>query len=137
VTQHGERVLEKYAVYLEAECRKAGDDEWRIAQYHRQQTDQVEDQTKGLRQFLEGRKPGRPRKDTTDQLYQEIATLHHQAGVPRVEIIQLIRKSNIKLKNPSEDVRRALKRYPDNKTLAQLPKREFFFLEIQQLQEKK
>jgi len=132
LTQHGERVLEKYAAFLKVECKKAGEDEWRFAPYHSQQP---EAQTKGLRRFLEDRKQGSPQKDYIDQLYQEIATLLLRDGVPRAEVIQRIKNSNHKRINPSGDVTRALDRYPDNETLEHAEKHQFSFLEIQQLEE--
>jgi len=132
ISEYGERVLRDYVAYLEEKCKEAGDGKWNIAPSH---SKQMENQTKGVLQFLEGRKQGRPRKDYIDQLYQEIATLHRRDGWPTAEITQLIRNSNIKRKYPSEDVLRALERYPDNETLEQAKKHGFSFLEIQQLEE--
>jgi len=62
-----------------------------------------------LKDFLDSRKRGRP-TDLTDAYYQEIADLKAK-GQSNREIIDWIRRTYSKRNNPSQDIKRAIKRH--------------------------
>ena len=92
--QYEKRVLEDYKKAVVSHYRKYKRTSWTPLR---------------LKDFLDSRKRGRP-TDLTDDYYQEIADLKAK-GQSNREIIDWIRRTYRKRNNPSQDIKRAIKRH--------------------------